>query len=182
MIAEKEVWKDVVGYEHIFQVSNFGNVFSKRSNKKLKQQLHENGYLIFATKIEGKNKCFKVHRLVAEAFLDKPEEVLLKLAHKTKYGLVIVNHKDGNKQNNHVSNLEWSSHSLNTKHALEQNLIKPLKGSSNGNSKFNSEEERYSVYLKFIESGLSYRKFALEINVSHSLVSRLVRDFKNVVQ
>ena len=53
MEKEVEVWKDVVGYEDYFKVSNPGNVYSKRSNKILKQNLHVNGYYTIATKIGG---------------------------------------------------------------------------------------------------------------------------------
>lgn len=109
-----EVWKDVVGYEEYFRVSNLGNVYSKRSNRLLKQHLHVNGYYTIATKFGGrygKNVCFKVHRLVAKAFLtnslNKP----------------YVNHIDGVKTNNNVSNLEWCTAKENVQHAIVNGLI-----------------------------------------------------------
>ena len=54
MDKEVEVWKDVVGFESLFLVSNFGEVYSKRSSKILKQNLHSNGYFTIATKIGGR--------------------------------------------------------------------------------------------------------------------------------
>lgn len=114
MGKEVEVWKDVVGCEEYFKVSNLGNVYSKRSGKILKQNLHPNGYYTIATKICGrcgKNICFKVHRLVAKAFIpnvyDKP----------------YVNHIDGVKTNNTIGNLEWCTAKENTHHAIANGLI-----------------------------------------------------------
>lgn len=117
-----EIWKDIVNYEGLYQVSNLGNVRSlsfgarniRKSNKikllkqsptncgYLKVQLYKNGY-----------KMFYVHRLVAIAFLPNPEN-------KKQ-----INHIDGNKQNNNVLNLEWSSASDNQKHAIRHGLRTP---------------------------------------------------------
>ena len=98
----EEIWKDVVGYEGLYEVSNFGNVRSLfRYKKKLKWNICNNRY---ATVQLFKNKVGKrllVHRLVAEAFLANPEK------------LPIVNHKDENKLNNYVNNLEWCTQGYN---------------------------------------------------------------------
>ena len=114
MGKEVEVWKDVVGYEEFFKVSNLGNVYSKRSGKILKQNLHPNGYYTIATKIGGrcgKNICFKVHRLVAKAFI------------QNVYDKPYVNHIDGVKTNNTIGNLEWCTAKENTHHAIANGLI-----------------------------------------------------------
>ena len=114
MEKDVEVWKDVVGYGDYFKVSNLGNVYSKRSNKLLKQHLHVNGYYTIATKVGGrcgKNICFKVHRLVAKAFLPNIENKPL------------VNHIDGVKTNNNVNNLEWCTAKENTDHAIKIGLL-----------------------------------------------------------
>lgn len=84
----EEIFKDVVGFEDYFQISNFGRFFSKRSNKLLKLHINKSGYITLATKIGGRhgtNHCFKIHRVVAEAFIPNPEN-------KPE-----VNHKDGKK-------------------------------------------------------------------------------------
>lgn len=92
---------------------NFGQVLSKRTNKILKQSISKTGYYTIATKIGGRNgisKCFKVHRWIAEIFipndLNKP----------------FINHKDGNKLNNSIDNLEWVTNSENVKHAYSIGL------------------------------------------------------------
>lgn len=95
-------WRDVVGYEGIYQVSNYGEVYSFRTNKILLQQLNNKGY--YTISLYDKNghikKCF-VHRLVAEAFIP----------HSEKYDT--VNHLDFNPKNNNVENLEWTDRNGN---------------------------------------------------------------------
>ena len=123
-----EIWKDIEGYEGLYQVSNFGRVRSldryveyigtnqthKKMNMKqfkkgkiLVPMLHKNGYLFIALPKKQKS----IHRLVAEAFIPNPNN------------LPQVNHKDCNKQNNNFKNLEWCNQSYNTKHAYDNNLI-----------------------------------------------------------
>lgn len=116
MELQSEIWKDVVGYEGLYQVSNLGNVrsldrkkeqwngynFSTRSykGKNIKPQIKNNYFQVGLGK-DGKIKWFMVHRLVANAFL------------KNQYNLPCVNHKDENKTNNKVDNLEWCTQSYN---------------------------------------------------------------------
>ena len=178
----EEVWKDVVGYEEIFKISNFGRLFSKRTNKVLKPFLHKNGYYIVATKIGGRsgvNRTFKVHRLVAEAFLEAPTQEILDVINCTKYKVVPVNHKDGNKLNNHAGNLEWCTPQENYIHALELGLIDNSKksGANSPQSFFKTEVEREKAYRDFKESGLSMRKFAKTLGVTHSVLMALKRDY-----
>jgi len=119
------VWKDVVGFEDYFKVSDCGQVYSKRTSKILKQNKRKNGYLTIATRIGGRDGqlyCFKVHRLVAEAFLPEPDEYLTEWAKYSHYGVVLVNHKDGDKANNHSNNLEWVTAKGNSRHAYEIGL------------------------------------------------------------
>lgn len=122
----KEVWKDIEGYEGLYQISNLGNVKSldrtqiqKRGdlyyNKKYKGQiikshLTHRGYCAVGVTKHNRHKNFSVHRLVARAFIPNPEN-------KPE-----VNHIDGNKQNNRVDNLEWNTSSENLKHAYNNKL------------------------------------------------------------
>lgn len=128
----KEIWKDIKNYEGLYQVSNLGNVrsFKKLNGHGLSETPHRlkpvygrhDYYAVHLTK----DKTYKnalIHRLVAEAFIEN------------KNNLPQVNHKDGNKYNNVVTNLEWCTCSYNIKHAYKTGLHKKYFGKDNFNSK-----------------------------------------------
>ena len=107
----EEVWKDIAGYEGLYQVSNKGNVKSlnwgnRGYSKNLYLKPHCHGYLQVELANKGKKKMFMVHRLVAMAFIDNPLD------------LPMINHKDENKENNCVDNLEWCDCSYNVRYSL----------------------------------------------------------------
>lgn len=121
----KEIWKDVSGYEGIYQISNFGNIkrlsysiIRSNGNKQswkekiLNPTKDASGYygIRSCTKTTGKSETLRIHRLVAEAFIPNPNN------------LPCVNHKDGNKLNNKVDNLEYCTYSHNIKHAFNNGL------------------------------------------------------------
>ena len=100
---KKEYWKPVVGYEGHYQVSNFGRVKSLKFGKeKILKQYIRGGYYYVCLSKNGIIKKYSVHRLVAQAFLDNPNN------------LPQINHKDENKTNNNVDNLEWCDAKYNT--------------------------------------------------------------------
>jgi hypothetical protein len=102
MLENKEIWKDCKGYEGKYQVSSMGRVWSIKRQSVLKGSADKDGYIrVQLTAKNGKTKTEKVHRLVAIAFLDNPDN------------LPQVNHKDENKQNNCITNLEWCDCSYN---------------------------------------------------------------------
>jgi len=103
---EIEVWKDVVGYEGLYQVSDQGRVKSLNywTERILHQTLNKSGYLHVPLCKDGKPKCCRVHRLVAMAFIPNP------------LNLPEVNHIDENKQNNRADNLEWCDRLYNTRY------------------------------------------------------------------
>ena len=169
----QEVWKDIVGYEESYQVSNLGNVKSLRreyspnggkrftEEKLLKFGIHKDGYLQAHLSENGKTKTFLVHRLVAIHFLDKI------------YDKLEVNHIDGNKKNNLFSNLEWSNRSENMKHAFDNNLKTSRKM---GNHKM-------AKLVLDLQTGIFYNcareaAFAKSINYS-TLVNKLSGWHKN---
>ena len=92
-MKNNEIWKDIVGYEGLYLVSNYGNV-KKYDGKILKQ--YNRGYYLAVTLIKDKAETIEnVHRLVGKAFVDNPND------------LPMINHKDENKMNNNADNLEW---------------------------------------------------------------------------
>lgn len=117
----KEIWKDIKGYEGLYQVSTFGrikrirfinNVTNKLQNKLLSMNKYDNlGYRTICLCKNGETKYKRVHRIVAETFIPNSQN------------LPCINHKDGNKKNNNVENLEWCTYSYNTKHAMKNGLF-----------------------------------------------------------
>lgn len=106
-----EVWKEITGYEGLYQVSNEGEVKNLRLNIIMKPSYCKGGYLKVKLSTNGKQKTIQIHRLVAENFIDNPQS-------KPQ-----VNHKDCNKINNHVNNLEWATAQENIDHAIKNGLI-----------------------------------------------------------
>lgn len=108
MDYKNEVWKDIPGYNGMYQVSDHGRVWSGYKQRMFKQQVKRDGYLCVTLMKPNKRPITeRVHRLVALCFCIKPE------------GCNIVNHLDMNIHNNHYGNLEWTTVKGNTKHAYE---------------------------------------------------------------
>ena len=115
-----EIWKEVEGYEGLYQVSNLGRVKSK--NKTLHPNTNTYGYKHVTLSKDNVQKTVLVHRLVASAFIGNPS------------GKPQINHKDGNKNNNAESNLEWVTQESNNRHAIETNLRQVKKVAAVDNS------------------------------------------------
>lgn len=156
-------WKDVKGWEEYYRVSSDGQIYSKHSNKILKQftrgSRKDNKYLVVNLYTRSNDKYVSVHRIVAEAFLENPKN------------LPCVNHKDGNKFNNNVSNLEWISYKDNNIHAIKTGLKRYKKGSANKNSKL-SYQEVFDIKQQLIlhDSVYGARPLALKYGVDHNVI------------
>ena len=105
-MEQEEIWRDIEGYEGLYQVSNMGRVKSlgndkNRKEKILKPGMNNYGYLQVGLHKEGKRKIFQVHRLVAQAFIPNPEE------------LPEINHKTEIKTDNRAEFIEWCDHRYN---------------------------------------------------------------------
>lgn len=155
--------RPVVGYEGLYEIDTQGNLYSLRFNKrkKMKPNVNSRGYYKAGLSIDGKYNCVKIHRLVAEAFIDK-------IAGKEH-----VNHIDGNKLNNNVNNLEWCTHKENVHHAIKNNLFKPFQnikreGENNGNSKLNNEQ-----VLAIVKDNRLHKEIAKEYKIDSSHVSTI---------
>ena len=127
MLMEEEIWKDIPQLEGLYQASNLGRIKSieriakkeYRNNRIVKEKIlkgskNEDGY--FKIHISNKerhiNKVVFIHRLVAQTFIPNPNN------------LPQVNHKDGNKLNNNINNLEWCTNLYNQRHAWKNGLHK----------------------------------------------------------
>jgi hypothetical protein len=105
-----KIWKDIVGYEGIYKISEDGEVQNAKKNKLLKCYSNMYGYTVVGLSKEGTFKHYFVHRLVALAFIPNP------------LGKKEVNHINGVKQDNNISNLEWCTRSENNKHCWDMGL------------------------------------------------------------
>jgi len=163
-----ETWKDIEGYEGHYQISSFGNVkslarFRKSKNgalaplreKIMKQKTTKCGYKVVHLRTVDKSSHPSVHRLVANGFIKNNEQKQT------------VNHIDGDKQNNHVNNLEWSTHKEQMIHAVENKLLE-VRGSPKYTKQFKKEVLEY-----FIENNPSISKLALKFNISERTAGRI---------
>lgn len=103
----EEIWKDIPDYEGIYQASNLGNIKRIETQRILKKYVNKtNGYAYIHLSKHNKTKVLRVHRLIAKTFIEN------------KNNKPYVNHKDGNKLNNNINNLEWCSQKENIQHAI----------------------------------------------------------------
>lgn len=122
----EEIWKDIINYEGLYQVSNLGNVKSMNYGrtgeiKLLKQSTNKQGYKSVHLFKNRKWKSYSVHRLVAMAFIPNPNN------------LPIINHKDENPSNNNINNLEWCTVTYNNTYGTArkragENISKSVRG------------------------------------------------------
>lgn len=168
----EEIWKDIKGYEGLYQISNKGQVKSlyreytlKVSKiivleKILKPQKDRLGYQRIAfSYVKGKPTQFLLHRLIAEYFIPNPNN------------LPVINHIDNNPSNNSIENLEWCTQSHNIQHCFNQGRKPILSGKNNPRSK-----EIYDPTTGLIhENGVAMAKI---LNCSINHVYRVVRNEK----
>jgi hypothetical protein len=171
-----EIWKDILHYEGLYQVSNFGRVkslkrmcISKNNSQRivkeifLKQRMDRYGYVKVAPNKDDKAYQKTVHRLVAIAFIPNPND------------LPEVNHKDGDKTNNHVDNLEWCDASYNQLHAIKLGLKVTIRGEDTYNNKL-SDLQVLEIRAKYIPRKYSLYKLAVEYSVSPQLIHDIVKN------
>lgn len=143
------MYKDIIykGIKTNYQVDEFGNVKSLFSNKILKPNLKRTGYYGYCLYINKKKITILAHHLVAEAFIDNPNNY------------TVINHIDGNKLNNSVKNLEWCSYSDNAKHAWNTGL--------NNSDSIDKSVIQYTMNGKFIKEYKSCAEAVRETGIKH---------------
>lgn len=158
-----EIWKDIKNYKGLYQVSNIGRVKSLdhiRQNrdgltciskgKLLNPGKDNKGYMIVVLSKNGKTKTYRIHRLVAESFIDNPNNYKC------------VNHKDENKANNNIDNLEWCTYKYNNNYGTKPQKI------SKGNSK---KVNQYDKELNFIKQWGSMAEAEKKLNIKRASVN-----------
>lgn len=183
----EEIWKDILGYEDYYQVSNLGNIKSKdrnivrndftylRKGKIFRKSIDSLGYEVVGLTINSKTINYKVHRLVAINFIPNLDNKLY------------INHIDGIKNNNWINNLEWCTSSENSLHAYKMGLRKaPIydKSKENSNSAKLTEIKVSEIRNKYIPYKYSTKQLVEEYNVSESCISHIIknRSWKNNVK
>lgn len=169
-----EIWKDVVGYEGLYKVSNMGNVLSNRNNIVLKPLVRQKNKMYQSVNLYDKNhksRTYFIHQLVAIAFIPNP----------CKYNM--VNHKDENPRNNNVENLEWCNAYYNNTYGNRINkMLAKTKGKKRNINKsyFTKIHSKtllqYSLNNELLKEWLNADKAAKEIVNSNNTRSNSVRN------
>lgn len=175
---ENEIWKDVVGFERLYEVSNLGNVRSVtrtitrsdgrvyvKQGKQLKSFVTNRGYeYVMLNDAQHKQHLKTVHRLVAQAFVANPSN------------LPVVNHKDENKLNNAATNLEWCTQSYNmTYNQVNRRVSSKLKGRQAHNAVRVIDESTGVIYTSKQQCA---KECKLRWNVLNDMIAGKVHEFK----
>ena len=154
--------KRIQGYEELYTISNYGEVFLIKNGLKRKTSITRAGYALITLSKNAVKKTFLLHRLVAEHFVPNPEN-------KEE-----VNHIDGNKLNNKASNLEWVSGEENREKAIATGLINSF---SNRNTVFTEEQVHFIRELYSL--GYSQSKLSRMFSVANSIIRNIVTNKRN---
>jgi len=167
---KKEIWKDVIGYEGYYKVSNFGRVKSlirKSNNQYNKKEIIVStrllyGYVYIQLNKNGKANNKRVHRLVAESFLKNP------------FNKSQVNHINGIKNDNMVENLEWNTAQENTLHAIKTGLrvSSGMKGRTGYLNIFSKPVFQYNLNGDFIKEWISATEVMRILKIQSTSISR----------
>lgn len=158
ILFEHEVWKDISGFESVYQISNYGNIRKTSSGQLLKQHANSRGYYLVWLHLEAERYHYSVHRLVAWHFL--PPALNEQEVH----------HKDTNKHNNFYKNLEWIYHSENMAHAANDD-----------NNRMKGEKHWLSKKIVHTPTGRVYGSIseaAKEMNCSMVNISMQIRGMR----
>lgn len=167
----KEIWRRLIyqgkDYGDYYEVSNFGEIRNTKTNRVRKKNILHTGYYFVSGSLGSRNQkiTFKIHKAVAETFIPNPNS------------LPIINHKDGNKLNNYVENLEWCTYMENSQHAEAHNLVYHINGEDNPSSKLTYKQVEY-IRDNYIPGDKNFgaRGLARKFNVSHSTISHIINN------
>lgn len=151
----KEAWKDTIGFEHLYMISNLGNIFSKTKLKIMRLEVNNYGYKRVGLYKNGIYYNKTVHRLVIEAFYGPSK--------------LQVNHKNGIKSDNRLENLEYCTQKQNNKHAWDTGLSKHMYGENARYVKL-TQKEVDEIKLLLKEGRLYQREIAKLYRVSRGTI------------
>lgn len=160
----QEIWKDILGYEKLYQISNFGNVKSldkkdslgrRVKGKQMMPIFRKDGYLDITLHKDGKCKHFLIHRLVAQMFI------------KNSNNYKEINHKDEDKTNNNINNLEWCSRSYNINYGVANKKRRKTLLNKRGKTVF-----KYDKDNNLLQSYPSLQQATRETKINQSHISQ----------
>ncbi|MFY3302594.1 NUMOD4 motif-containing HNH endonuclease [Achromobacter xylosoxidans] len=181
--TQQPIWRDVVGFEEFFQVSNTGEIYSKRSERVLKQATSRAGYRLLTTRLAGKKSkavCFRVHRLVAAAFLPPPSPEIVAACAAQGFGAVLVRHLDGDKTNNRPENLAWGTYKDNSMDFMRSAAFGPYcrrrSGAKAPSAKL-TDSQVAEIRARYRRGSRLHgaRAIAKELGLSHTNVAKVAR-------
>lgn len=169
----EEIWKDIDGLEGCYQISNFGRVkslarydYSTRyiKEKIMKPSKDKDGYLIIGLQCARKHKkqkTYRIHQMVAKAFIPNP------------FNLPEINHKDEDKTNNHVDNLEWCTTKYNLTYGHRLDCVK---GENNPKHKLTPDQVK-TIRSVYIKGDSEYGQSALgrKYGISHVSIASIIK-------
>lgn len=171
-----EVWKDVIfrgkNYGEFYKISSQGRLFGVKTGKIRKIHINKKGYCLVGVSFGSRSDktTWKIHQLVAEAFIPNPNNY------------PIPNHKDGNKLNNFVDNLEWCTYKYNTQHAIKNGLIS-YDSVISKDRKLSDDDALYILNnYKPRHKKYGCRALSRKYNVDHTVIERIIhgKTYKNV--
>lgn len=172
----QEVWKDVVGYEGLYQVSNYGEIVNSKTHKTIKSEVCK-GYQRVNLYNKGKYRHHLIHRLVATAFIEN------------EYNHKCINHKDENKINNYFENLEWCNHKYNANYGTRNQRIsiskigkkrKPFTESAKTNIGIahHKQVNQFDVKNNYIETYESVKEAGTKNSIDNSAITKVCKGKK----
>lgn len=164
----EEIWKDVIGYDGLYKVSNHGRLLSikplvsfynkgKTSNVMIKGMINHKGYNLKGLSKNGIKKNISIHRIVAIHFIPNP------------FNHPQVNHIDGDKLNNHVENLEWCTAKENMRHCVDNGMHNTLRGKDVANSKMVFDMQTGVFFDTIKETAFAY-------NINYKYLSAMLKN------
>ena len=170
MSKADEIWKPIKDYENEYEISNYGEVKSLARNTtkgKILKSFLQNGYLRVMLSKNNKKRWYSIHRLVAETFIlnseNKPQ----------------INHKDGNKLNNHVDNLEWCTASENIVHSIN-NKLRTIK--NGGQHKLSKKVYQFNLDGEVVKIWDSLNDIHRELGISAGNISNCCNGKKKSIK
>lgn len=170
---KEEIWRGLIyggkDYSEWLEVSNLGRIRNPKTGTIRKQNLLHTGYYFvsFSMGSRENKKTIRVHKAIAEVFIPNPENK------------PFINHIDGNKTNNSLDNLEWTTESENVKHAIENGLITFKSGYNHPLSGLTKDQIEYAInnYIpRHKEFGI--RAMARKFNISRSSLIDHIKHYK----